>query len=229
MNYTYEEKNKIANTIRKNYNDRLSMKITDDLEAALFFSTVPKNYKYKENNVIMPEFIIKEKKIKQYSNTFFSSVGSSETLKSNNENLQAINFMVAGYLLHDILDYIIFPKKPEYINSNYYLDSDNYDRLFNCMYLSSACEYNQQNFALNFLSYHSSKFFKTSSNDVMYQLLCLQVGYSKEDTNSDEDNYVNCGVSILCRDWWQKVGEIVRYDGTSENMFLDYMNYRNLD
>ena len=63
----------------------------------------------------------------------FSSIGSS-TFIVKNEKLKSSNFMVAGYLLADVLEQIIFPEKPEYINSSYYLSDDNYDRLFNCMY-----------------------------------------------------------------------------------------------
>ena len=71
------------------------------------------------------------------SNSFngqnFSSIGSSTNLVDN-ENLKSINFMMCGYLLADVLEDIIFPKKPEFINTNYYIDNDNYDRLFNCLY-----------------------------------------------------------------------------------------------
>ena len=64
----------------------------------------------------------------------------------------------------------------------------------------------------------------------MYQLLRLQVCDSKEDTNDDdncmhedENNLFDCGVTMLCRNWRQKVEKIVRCDGTSENMVLDYI------
>jgi len=63
----------------------------------------------------------------------FSSVGSSTNIV-NDEKLKSINFMLCGYLLSDVLENIIFPNNPEFITSNKYIDDDNYDRLFNCLY-----------------------------------------------------------------------------------------------
>jgi DNA-binding ferritin-like protein len=74
---------------------------------------------------------------KSFKNQFFSSVGAS-TYLVDNEKLKATNFMMAGYLLADVLEDIIFPINPEFINSNYYLSEDNYDRLFNCLYFDES-------------------------------------------------------------------------------------------
>jgi hypothetical protein len=129
LDYGSEEKVKIANKIRKNYKQRLDDEINDDLEAALFFSMLPKNYVMSG----VTEFNKTEYTSKSFGNQFFSSVGNS-TYLVNNEKLKATNFMMAGYLLADVLEDIIFPTNPEFINSNYYLSEDNYDRLFNCLY-----------------------------------------------------------------------------------------------
>jgi hypothetical protein len=129
LDYGSEEKVKIANKIRKNYKQRLEDEINDDLEAALFFSMLPKNYVMSG----VTEFNKTEYTSKSFANQFFSSVGAS-TYLVNNEKLKATNFMMAGYLLADVLEDIIFPTNPEFINSNYYLSEDNYDRLFNCLY-----------------------------------------------------------------------------------------------
>jgi hypothetical protein len=124
-----QEKEKISNNIRKNYKIRLDDEIDNDLEAALFFSMIPKNYLM--NGI--GEFNKESYTFDSYKDQMFSSIGSS-TFIVNNETLKSTNFMVAGYLLADVLEQIIFPEKPEYINSSYYLSDDNYDRLFNCMY-----------------------------------------------------------------------------------------------
>ena len=83
------------------------------------------------------EFNKTEYTSKSFSNQFFSSVGAS-TYLVDNEKLKATNFMMAGYLLADVLEDIIFPMNPEFINSNYYLSEDNYDRLFNCLYFDET-------------------------------------------------------------------------------------------
>lgn len=133
LDYGSEEKVKIANKIRKNYKQRLEDEINDDLEAALFFSMLPKNYVMSGAS----EFNKTEYTSKSFSNQFFSSVGAS-TYLVDNEKLKATNFMMAGYLLADVLEDIIFPMNPEFINSNYYLSEDNYDRLFNCLYFDET-------------------------------------------------------------------------------------------
>jgi len=130
MNYKSTEKVKIANKIRKNYKTRLDNEINDDLEAALFFSMLPKNYTMAGAS----EFNSGEYTSQSYGNQFFSSVGVASTYLVDNEKLKSMNFMMAGYLLADVLEDIIFPRNPEFINSNYYLADDNYDRLFNCLY-----------------------------------------------------------------------------------------------
>jgi hypothetical protein len=129
LDYSSEEKVKIANKIRKNYKQRLEDEINYDLESALFFSMLPKNYVMSGAS----EFNNTDYTSKSFENQFFSSVGAS-TYIVNNEKLKATNFMMAGYLLSDVLEDIIFPANPEFINSNYYLSEDNYDRLFNCLY-----------------------------------------------------------------------------------------------
>ena len=129
LDYSSEEKVKIANKIRKNYKKRLEDEINDDLESALFFSMLPKNYIMSG----VSEFNKTEYTSKSFGNQSFSSVGDS-TYLVDNEKLKATNFMMGGYLLADILEDIIFPMNPEFINSNYYLSEDNYDRLFNCLY-----------------------------------------------------------------------------------------------
>ena len=123
------EKNNIANFIRINYKTRLDDPINSDLEAALFFSMVPKKYNYDG----LEDYDLELYTSNSYGNQIFSSIGSSSKILNNNE-LKASNIMMAGYLLADILEDIIFPSKPQYINSNYFLSDDNYDRLFNCMY-----------------------------------------------------------------------------------------------
>jgi hypothetical protein len=133
LDYGSEEKVKIANKIRKNYKQRLEDEINDDLESALFFSMLPKNYVMSGAS----EFNKTEYTSKSFSNQFFSSVGAS-TYLVDNEKLKATNFMMAGYLLADVLEDIIFPINPEFINSNYYLSEDNYDRLFNCLYFDET-------------------------------------------------------------------------------------------
>ena len=126
---TKDEKISLANKIRKNYKLRLEDKIDDDLEAALFFSMIPKSYTIDGlDGVNSPGYTIES-----YTNHFFSSIGDS-TMIMDNETLKATNIMMSGYLLADIMEDIIFPQNPQFINSNYYLSDDNYDRLFNCMY-----------------------------------------------------------------------------------------------
>jgi hypothetical protein len=131
LDYSADEKVKIANKIRKNYKQRLEDEINDDLESALFFSMLPKNYTMSGS----VEFNKAEYTQKSFKNQIFSSVGSS-TYLVDNKKLKATNFMMAGYLLADVLEDIIFPSNPEFINSNYYLSEDNYDRLFNCLYFN---------------------------------------------------------------------------------------------
>ena len=133
LEHSTQEKNKISNKIRKNYKQRLEDEINDDLESALFFSMLPKNY-------VMSgavEFNKQEYTAKSFNDQHFSSVGDSVNI-INNEKLKASNFMMAGYLLADVLEDIIFPTNPEFINSNYYLSEDNYDRLFNCLYFDES-------------------------------------------------------------------------------------------
>jgi hypothetical protein len=131
LGYCDTEKNKLTNVLRNNYKIRLNDEINDDLEAALYFSMIPQKYKIKNIDELNEDDYTSQ----SYSdaNQYFSSVGQS-TMIVNNEKLKATNFMMAGYLLADILEDIIFPNKPEFINSNYYLSEDNFDRLFNCLY-----------------------------------------------------------------------------------------------
>lgn len=128
-----KEKNNLANFIRMNYKSRFDEPINNDLEAALFFSMVPKKY----NDDGLEKYDLESYTSKSYGNQIFSSIGTSNNIL-NNENLKATNIMLAGYLLADILEEIIFPKNPQYINSNHFLSDDNYDRLFNCMYWNDA-------------------------------------------------------------------------------------------
>lgn len=123
------ETNILANKIRQNYKSRLEDEINDDLEAALFFSMIPKTHKLKELN----EFDTDEYNKESLNNQFFSSVGDSTYLMDDSK-LKTTNFMMVGYLLADVLEDIIFPLNPKFINSTYYLSNDNYDRLFNCLY-----------------------------------------------------------------------------------------------
>ncbi len=142
LNYTRNnnvggEKNKIANKIRINYKNRLGDEINDDLESALFFSMIPSNYQITG----LDEFNdFNSYTFNSFNNDSFSSVGASSNIIKNqsNTNLKAINFLFAGYLLSDVLEDIIFPNKPEYINSNYFLSEDNFDRLFNCLYFDET-------------------------------------------------------------------------------------------
>jgi hypothetical protein len=127
------EKNNIANFIRINYKTRLDDPINGDLEAALFFSMVQKKYNYDG----LEDYDLELYTSNSYGNQIFSSIGSSSKILDN-EKLKASNIMMAGYLLADILEDIIFPSKPQYINSNYFLSDDNYDRLFNCMYWNDS-------------------------------------------------------------------------------------------
>lgn len=126
---TNSEKIKLANFIRQNYKERLQDEIDDDLEAALFFSMIPKSYTING----LDDFNSLTYTSESYSNQYFSSIGDS-TFIVNNEKLKATNILFSGYLLADILEEIIFPANPQFINSNYYLSEDNYDRLFNCLY-----------------------------------------------------------------------------------------------
>ena len=127
------EKVSLANKIRKNYKSRLDDEINDDLEAALFFSMIPKSYTISG----LDDFDSSIYTIKSYTNQFFSSVGDS-TVIMDNEKLKATNIMMVGYLLADVMEDIIFPQNPQFINSNYYLSDDNYDRLFNCLYFDES-------------------------------------------------------------------------------------------
>jgi hypothetical protein len=129
MNYKVAETSIISGKIRNNYKTRISEKIDDELESALFFSMVPKKFIISDMN----EFNTNNYTSMSLNGQDFSSTGSSKNLVDN-EKLKAINFMMCGYLLSDVLEDIIFPKNPEYINSNSYINDDNYDRLFNCMY-----------------------------------------------------------------------------------------------
>lgn len=126
---TKKEKILLANKIRTNYKSRLEDEINDDLEAALFFSMLPKSYTING----LDDFNSSTYTSESYSNHFFSSIGDS-TIIMDNEKLKATNIMMVGYLLADIMEDIIFPSNPQFINSNYYLSDDNYDRLFNCLY-----------------------------------------------------------------------------------------------
>ena len=133
LGHDKQENFNLANRIRKNYKIRLDDEIKDELEAALFFSMVPASYTI---NAIA-EFNLENYTENSYGNQIFSSVGNS-TFIVNNDKLKATNFLLAGYLLADVLEDIIFPNNPQYINSNYYLSSDNYDRLFNCLYFDES-------------------------------------------------------------------------------------------
>jgi len=129
LGYETTEKTKLSNILRNNYKIRLNDEINDELEAALYFSMIPKRYNIYNINELNDDNYTSQ----SFSNEYFSSIGDS-TVLVNNDNLKATNFMMAGYLLSDILEDIIFPNNPEYINSNYYLSDDNFDRLFNCLY-----------------------------------------------------------------------------------------------
>lgn len=128
------ETNKFANKIRRNYKMRLDDEINEDLEAALFFSMIPKSYQI---SGFEDEFNSENYTQNSYTNQYFSSIGESSTIV-HDENLKASNIMMSGYLLADILEDIIFPQNSQFINSNYYLSDDNYDRLFNCMYFDET-------------------------------------------------------------------------------------------
>lgn len=124
-----KEKYSLANYIRKNYKLRLEDEITSDLEAALFFSMIPKKYNFQE----LIDYDFEQYTLNSYGEQTFSSIGSGLNIVDDNK-LRASDIMSAGYLMADILEEIIFPQNPKYINSNYFLSDDNYDRLFNCMY-----------------------------------------------------------------------------------------------
>ena len=124
-----KEKNTLSNYIRKNYKLRLDDVIDNDLEAALFFSMVPKKYNFNE----LEDYDLELYTSNSYGEQIFSSIGSSSNIIEN-DKLKASCIMMAGYLMADILEEIIFPQNPQFINSNYFLSDDNYDRLFNCMY-----------------------------------------------------------------------------------------------
>ena len=117
--------------IRKNYNKRLNDPMTDKLEIALFFSMLSNKYIFNSHK----EFDNDKYTYLSYSDSHFSSIGSAENLIAN-ENLKAINFMMAGYLLSDIMENIIFPENPQYVSSDDYINDKNYDRLFNCLYFN---------------------------------------------------------------------------------------------
>ena len=122
--------NDLVIKIRKNYNTHLNEYIKDKLEIALFFSMISKKYKFNNSNFDNISYTFNS-----YSDQYFSSIGSATNIILN-ENLQAINFMMAGYLLSDILENIIFPINPKYISSDDYINDENYDRLFNCIYFN---------------------------------------------------------------------------------------------
>jgi hypothetical protein len=124
-----KEKYNLANYIRKNYKLRLEDEITSELEAALFFSMVPKKYNFDG----LEDYDLELYTLNSYGEQTFSSIGSGLNTIDDNK-LRASDIMTAGYLMADILEEIIFPPNPKYINSNYFLSDDNYDRLFNCMY-----------------------------------------------------------------------------------------------
>ena len=108
---------KLSEKIRENYIKKINKPINDDLESALFFSMQEKQRKNNEEIV----------------NDYFSSIGT--TMNIDTEKLQPLNFMYAGYLLADILEDIIFPKNPKFMNYNDFVhNDDNYDRLYNCLY-----------------------------------------------------------------------------------------------
>jgi hypothetical protein len=130
---TKKEKVLLSNKIRENYKLRLDDEINDDLEAALFFSMIPKSYMING----LDDFNSSTYTSESYSSQNFSSIGDSAKI-TNNEKLKATNIMMCGYLLADILEDIIFPSNPQFINSNYFLSDDNYDRLFNCMYFDET-------------------------------------------------------------------------------------------
>lgn len=121
----------IAQKIRENYDIRKNQNITKELDNALFFSMIDSS-----NSL--------NKELNQYDNYVNNSMGYSNTIGSSytqqvkKDNLKQINFMLAGYLLSDVLEDIIFPKNPQYINSNIYISDDNYDRLFNCLYFDES-------------------------------------------------------------------------------------------
>jgi hypothetical protein len=119
--------------IRNNYNNRLNTKIEDDLEGALFFSMTPSYY----SNTNVGEFNSNTYTINSYSSQTFSSIGTIGYF-SQNEKLKSLNFMSAGYLLSDLLEDIIFPTNPSYVDSNSYITEQNYDRLFNCLYFDET-------------------------------------------------------------------------------------------
>ena len=121
------------NIIRNNYNNRLNTKIEDELESALFFSMTPSYY----SNTNVGYFNSNAYTIDSYSSQSFSSIGTIAYF-AKNEKLKSLNFMMAGYLLSDVLEEIIFPKNPTYIDSNSYITEQNYDRLFNCLYFDET-------------------------------------------------------------------------------------------
>jgi len=118
--------------IRNNYKERLNKPMQDELETALFFSMISKEFSIQNMN----EFDSPNYTHSSYTHQQFSTIGSGTNIVDN-QNLKAMNFMMAGYLLADELEEIVFPKNPKYVNSNEYIDNDeNYDRLFNCLYFN---------------------------------------------------------------------------------------------
>jgi len=123
---------KFVDKIRDNYKERLNKPMNDELETALFFSMVAKEFSIKN----MDEFDNPNYTHSSYTHQQFSTIGSGTNIVDN-QNLKAMNFMMAGYLLADELEEIVFPKNPKYVNSNEYIDNEeNYDRLFNCLYFN---------------------------------------------------------------------------------------------
>lgn len=134
LNITTQKFNneKLIEKIRNNYKQRLKKQMTDELETALFFSMVSKQFSVSN----MQEIENPSYTHMSYNHQYFSSVGDSSNI-IHNEKLKALNFMMAGYLLANELEEIVFPKNPKFVNSNEYIQNeDNYDRLFNCLYFN---------------------------------------------------------------------------------------------
>ena len=122
LNYS-KTRSSLSKQIEKYYNDRRKTILKNELEYALFFSMTTNN-----------DSLIEYDEIKEMNNN--SLFGFAFTVNTHNIDLKPINFMMAGYLNADILEDIIFPKNPKFINSNELITSENYDRLFNCLYFN---------------------------------------------------------------------------------------------
>ena len=81
---------------------------------AIVYKSTNQHKKYMIHN--MEEFNKDDYTSNSLNGQDFSSIGSSTNLVDN-ENLKSINFMMCGYLLADVLENIIFPKKPEFVNT----------------------------------------------------------------------------------------------------------------